>query len=708
MTYKLLVTCPKNLEGLLQDELATLDATALKQTVGGVYCDASLKIIYQICLWSRIANRVLLQLFSNPVSDNQQFYKQCYAYDWAALFKEDSTLSVNFSGKSENIRNTMYGALLIKDAIVDKLRDQTGERCDIQPQGADCVIHGRLHRGILNVYYDLSGESLHKRGYRQQTGSAPLKENLAAALLYRAKWPTFAANQQPFIDPCCGSGTLLIEAAMIATDKAPSLDRHEFGFLYWQSHDATLWEEVRAQAIARHQQALDKPLPIILGYDQDTSAVIISKNNILHAGFSELIRVEPSDFKELVLEDDLKETPGLIVCNPPYGERMENVPDLIPIYQDLGVALREHFSGWQVAIITSETVLAKSIGLRSHKKYPLFNGVIPCQLYLFSLHADNKLNHHSIAEKVDMISNRIKKNNKKLQSWRSKNAIEAYRVYDSDIPEYACAIDVYNDWAYVQEYKAPSDIPVEKAEQRVLDLVQAIPHALGIPHEQIIIKQRKRQKGRQQYERQDESGHRLIVTEGEARFIVNCKDYIDSGLFLDHRLLRRHIFETANGLDILNLFCYTGSFSVQAALGGAAKTTNVDMSATYLKWAQQNFVENKINVKRHEFIQANCLEWIKECKQQFDIIILDPPSFSNSKRMEGVFDIQRDHEDLIVNTMRLLKPNGCLYFSSNLTKFKISPELSNQFKTEDIGKKTIDKDFERRPNMHHCFLITDI
>ncbi len=702
----LFVTCPKGIEGLLQDELTSLGATASKQTVGGVHCEATLEVMYQVCLWSRLANRVLLPLVSGHVRDTKDCYQLCTDYDWGAMFKPGSTLAVSFTGQSLFIRNTVYGAQLMKDAIVDSLRKTQNERCDIDTKNPDCRVTVRLHRGELTVFYDLSGHSLHQRGYRRQAGSAPIKENLACALLIRAGWPKMLVNHLPFIDPCCGSGTLLIEAAMMATDKAPGLDRFDFGFLHWQGHDPVLWQMLQQKALERHEQAVEEKLPVFYGYDKDEEVLSFAQRNIKAAGFDGMISLEQRIIKDFTLPENCQETPGLIIGNPPYGERLEDSTDLIPLYQELGVALSQQAIGWQAAVFTSDPMLAKSTGLRSHKQYPLLNGTIPCQLYLFDLKAENRSSLTTVSARADMIFNRLKKNAKNLKTWRNKNNVEAYRVYDADIPEYACAIDVYQDWAVVQEYQAPPEIPLEKTQQRLRDVIQSIPIALEIPRENVVLKQRQRQKGKQQYQRRDDTQEQLIVNEGHAKFIVNCKDYLDTGLFLDHRLMRRHIFETAKGKELLNLFCYTGAVSVHAALGGALTTVNVDLSRTYLEWAKDNFRLNYITFSEHHFIQADCLEWLAECTYQFDIIFLDPPSFSNSKRMANTLDVQRDHVGLIKRCMSLLKPEGILYFSTNFRKFKMSLEIIAEFKVDDITAKTIDKDFARDAKIHRCFIIT--
>lgn len=707
MSYAILVTCPKDIENLLEDELGKFGATDCKQTVGGVFAKASLKTIYKLCLWSRLANRVLLKLASEPVKSSKDCYQVCNDLPWPDIFASGRSLSIKFRGKLPSIKNEMYGGLLLKDAIVDKFRDKTETRPNIDSSNANCKIDARLQHGKLNIYFDLSGHSLHQRGYREQAGAAPLKENLAAAMLYRANWPKLLKEGYALVDPFCGSGTLLIEAAFMALNKAPGLDCEEFGFMFWKDHQAEVWQAIKADANKAYQANLKKPKPIIMGYDIDSRVIDVAKNNISMADCSAIIGVQQRSISQFALGDEFKNEKGLLITNPPYGERLNDSPNLMPLYQQLGEGLNKYCQGWKAAVLTSDKFLAKGIGLRSQKQYSFLNGSLACKLYLIDLETDNKLatSTKTVPAAAEMIFNRIKKNAKNLKSWRKNNDIHCYRVYDADIPEYAFAIDVYEDHVHVQEYMAPKEIPPEKTEKRLMEALQAIPFALDVPAKQIVLKQRQRQKGKAQYQKQAQTKQEFTVKEGAAKFVVNCRDYLDTGLFLDHRLIRMKFFELSKNKTFLNLFCYTATASVHAALGGASRTVSVDMSRTYLDWAKHNYLKNDLNLRTNELIQANCLSWIKNCKDKFDLIFLDPPSFSNSKRMDDVLDIQRDHAKIIDDTMALLEPSGELYFSNNYRKFKLDASVSEKYQVMDITAKTIDKDFARNPNIHKCYII---
>jgi 23S rRNA (cytosine1962-C5)-methyltransferase/23S rRNA (guanine2445-N2)-methyltransferase / 23S rRNA (guanine2069-N7)-methyltransferase len=306
---------------------------------------------------------------------------------------------------------------------------------------------------------------------------------------------------------------------------------------------------------------------------------------------------------------------------------------------------------------------------------------------------------------MDMIKNRIEKNYKKLKSWSDRNKIEAFRLYDRDIPEYPFIVDIYKDHFVVYD---KSDFILDKEKNHLPHVVDALIYIFNCDEDKIVIKRRERQEGVKQYEKLDAKEETFVVRESQALFKVNLYDYLDTGLFLDHRPMRHKIFQISKNKKVLNLFCYTGSVSVFAALGGG-KVTSVDMSQTYLRWAQDNFELNKINLAEHSFVNANVVEWLGETHftQEFDVIFLDPPTFSNSKKMSESFDVERDQLQLVTNCMQMLRPDGVLYFSNNKRKFKLAPEIQSQYKVTDISEATIPQDFHDK-KIHNCFEIKNI
>ena len=718
--FELYLTCPKSLEGLLLEEARGLGLEEAREQVAAVRGQASMETAYRLCLWSRLANRVLLVMARFPLSNAEELYQGVHAIDWHEHLLPSGSLAVEFSGRGAGIDNTHFGALKVKDAIVDKLRTAQGERPSVDKLNPDLRVHLRLERGEAIVSLDLSGHSLHQRGYRLQQGAAPLKENLAAAVLIRAGWPQLAAEGAALSDPMCGVGTLLIEAGLMAADIAPNLRRQQWGFTHWLGHVPALWQKLHEEAQARAQAGLAKPPLWIRGYEADPRLITPARNNIERAGLADWVKIYQGELATFEPRPDQGQH-GLLVCNPPYGERWGEDASLLYLYQPLGERLRQPCRGRQAAIFTGAPELGKRMGLRSHKQYALFNGALPCKLLLMRIEPEQFVTSARPAENTpplagesntaarlseggQMFANRLQKNLKTLGKWAKKAGVECYRLYDADMPEYALAIDLYRDWVHVQVYAAPRSIDPEKAQTRLLDALAAIPVALGIPSERVVIKRRERQAGTRQYERQAAQGQFMEVTEGGVRLLVNLTDYLDTGLFLDHRPMRLRIQQEAAGKRFLNLFCYTATATVHAAKGGARSTTSVDLSKTYLDWARRNLALNGFS-ERHRLEQGDVMHWLAEDRGEYELIFIDPPTFSNSKRMEGVFDVQRDHVQLLDLAMARLAAGGTLYFSNNFRKFQLDDSLQQRYAVEEISAQTLDADFARNPKIHRAWRL---
>jgi 23S rRNA (guanine2445-N2)-methyltransferase / 23S rRNA (guanine2069-N7)-methyltransferase len=684
---------------MLADELQALGLQNIKNNPHGVFGDASLTTIYQIALWSRLANRLHLVLFSGDASRSESLYQTCYQFDWNSVFSADCSFRVNFHGISSQLRNEMYSGQVVKDAIVDYFRKISGERPNIDKKEAQVEVVAHLKHDKVTVSLDLVGYSLHQRGYRLEQGIAPIKENVAAALLMRSNWNEVHQNGGAFADIMCGSGTIPIEAALMASNTAPGLLRQDQAFPFWKQHDANLWQQLRQQA----QSEVKLPSVQLSASDENGHMIEVAKANAKRAGMAEYITFQKKNLKQV--QNTCSH--GLLVINPPYGERIGDQLDLIPLYSQLGQVFHQQFQGWQASVITSDPMLAKAMGLRAFKQYAIYNGSLPCQLYCIRLDEKNllrQMGQETISGPAEMLANRLKKNMANLKKWASQHQVECYRVYDADLPEYAFAIDKYADHYVLQEYMPPKSVPDHLAANRRLDVMKVVPQVFGINHKHMVIKQRRPQK-EEQYQKTDDRNARITVGEGQAKFYVNLHDYLDTGLFLDHRLLRLQFAKLPEKVKFLNLFCYTATASVHAAMAGAT-TVNVDMSKTYLQWGMDNFKLNHLGILKHQFIHSDVMTWLKRpITEQFDVIYMDTPSFSNSKRMEGTLDIQRDHVYLIQKAMKWLSPNGKLYFSTHLRTFKLDEELMDEFKISNISRKTIDVDFKRDQKIHQCFLI---
>ncbi len=703
---------------LLAEELSALGAQIDKTTVAGVHLRASLKSAYRLCLWSRLANRIILCLVREEGVERPEQLKACAeALDWHRHWRPGTTLAVDFHGQSEQIRHTRFGAQTVKDGVVDALRAAGQARPDVDPSNPDLRLYAHLHRGRLTLGIDLSGDSLHRRGYRRELGHAPLKENLAAALLVRAGWPARAKAGEALVDPLCGSGTLVIEAALMAADVAPNLARERFGFHGWAGHDANVWHELTREALARASIGRKRCKSRLYGFDQSPQAIAAARANAMRAGIPALIEFQGGSVAQLTRPEALdSQAQGLLITNPPYGERLGELPELVPLYTALGERARGQFPGWQLALFTGNPDLGHRTGLRAEKQYAFKNGPLDCKLLLMPL-AEGEPQTTQTGEQrprrsegAQMFVNRLEKNRKRLNKWLKQSGETCYRLYDADMPEYALAIDVYGERVHVQEYAPPKSIDAGQAQRRLLDALGVIPEVLGVRADHVHIKQRERQSGRAQYQKQATSGERFQVREGRALLWVNLRDYLDTGLFLDHRPVRRMLAEMAPGKRFLNLFCYTATATVHAALGtrqegGASDSVSVDLSNTYLEWARDNFALNGLDQRRHRVVRDDCLHWLETAGSEFDLIFMDPPTFSNSKRMEDTLDVQRDHGRLVRLAMARLAPDGTLVFSNNQRRFLLDGDLAEHYRVEDISARTFDPDFQRRPDLHHCFLI---
>ena len=722
--FSFLASAPRGFADLLLRELEPLGALGAREQPGGVAFSGTLESAYRACLWSRTANRVYLEVAQFEARDADEFYRAVVRLDWGAQLAPGATLACEFSGRHPAISHTHFGALRLKDGIVDALRASSGQRPDVALERPDVRVHAHARGTRITVSIDLAGESLHRRGYRGAAGEAPLKENVAAGVLLRTQWPQLAAQQAQFLDPLCGSGTFCIEAALMATDRAPGLTRTYFGFLGWRGHDAPLWARLCAEAAERARAGAGSGVSV-RGQDRDPLAVRQARESAARAGVEPWVSFEVRELASAApLPDTNPQRPGLLCTNPPYGVRLEDQAGARAVHRELGEVLRARFSGWSAAILTGAPELGRELGLRAYRTHTVWNGGIECRLLRIQVGAESERDVGSLGKGgahlkdtagARMFANRLAKNLKRLGSWARRAGVSCYRLYDADMPEYAFAIDWYltlepqAPWLYVQEYAAPAEIEAEAVRRRRGEVLATLPEVTGVPAERIRVRTRRRTRGAEQYEKLDSQAHFHLIEEGQLRFRVNFEDYLDTGVFLDHRLTRARLRAASAGKRFLNLFAYTGTASVYAAAGGALSTTSVDLSNTYLEWARGNLALNGFSGAAHQLVQADCREWLGASArgtQRFDLVFLDPPTFSNSKRMQGVLDIERDHVQLIEECMRLLAPAGLLVFSTNSQRFRLDAGLAERFTVRDISAATLPEDFARNPRIHRCYEIS--
>jgi 23S rRNA (guanine2445-N2)-methyltransferase / 23S rRNA (guanine2069-N7)-methyltransferase len=789
---KFFASCGKGLEYLLADELLALGCARATATVSGVNVEGELADAQRAVLWSRLASRVLWPIAEFECADELALYAGVAALPWPEHLRSGDTLAVDAHVSGEALTHARYAAQRVKDAVVDVMRAQTGARPDVDVEAPDLRINLVVRKGRAIVSIDLSGGPMHRRGWRQAQGEAPLKETLAAAVLLRGRWPQVHAQGGALLDPMCGSGTLLIEGALMAADVAPGLLRYEHGVpTRWLGFDAGAWSAAVEDARERERRGREAMRPVFVGCDIDPHAIRAARENAEAAGVSRAIEWRVADVRGLDADvlpgrtggmastgvpgmplnraaEDGPQSPapasaaaaspwanaraktqahghahsqpdevppvraatvapadpdacavsGLVVCNPPYDLRLAADPAL---YRALGDALKRAVPDWRASILCGSAELAHATGLRARKTYQVFNGAIECTLIDVERIAPPQRERapdaaSALSDNAQMVANRLRKNLRKLKTWREREGGDCFRAYDADLPEYSAAIDVYTTvddgrpasertWLHVQEYAAPADIPEDVQRRRLNDLLAAAREVFAVPRERVALKTRARGKGGSKYGQFDTRGEFLVVREGDARLRVNLFDYLDTGLFLDHRPMRLRIADEAEDTRFLNLFGYTGAATVHAAVGRARQTTTVDLSGTYLQWCADNLAENGIAGTRHRLVQADALAWLEADTGEYDLIFCDPPTFSNSKRAKD-FDLQAIHVRLLRAAVARLARDGVLYFSNNFRRFRLDEAAVAEFAVcEEISARTIPLDFERDARIHRCWRL---
>lgn len=705
---KFFVACAKSLEYLLVDEMLALGATRATAASAGVNVEAESVIAYRAAMFSRLASRVLWPLAEFECENEQDLYQGVHALDWSDHVVPEGTLAVDAHVSGPTLTHERFAAQRVKDAIVDRIRASHGVRPSVDVDAPDLRVNFVLRKGRGFLSVDLGGGALHRRGWRQAQGDAPLKENLAAAMLVRGNWARIHAEGGALLDPMCGSGTLLIEGALMAADEAPGLLRWAgLAPSRWLGFDGAVWSALQLEAEQRARIGRALLQPVFYGADSDPKALQSALANADRAGLGDLIRLDRKPIGALAA---LSYARGLVVCNPPYNQRLAADAAL---YQELGESLRRAVPAWRASLLCGDADLARATGLRATKKYTMFNGTLECTLLIcdpIQPPARPEAAPTPLTEGAAMVANRLRKNIKRLNSWRQRNDIGCYRVYDADLPEYSAAIDIYQEvggqlrqFLHVQEYAAPDTIPEADTRRRFGELLAALHEVFALPREQIVVKTRSRGKGGSKYGRMDQTGEFFVVAEGQARVRVNLHDYLDTGLFLDHRLLRLRIARESRGKRFLNLFSYTGVATVQAAVGGAVQTTSVDLSANYSEWAGHNLALNGVTGRDHRLVQADAMRWLESDRGEYDLIFCDPPTFSNSAKAED-FDTQRDHVRLLHAAMARLAADGLLLFSNNFRRFRLDEEAVAEFaRVKEISRQTIDLDFERNPRIHRAW-----
>lgn len=712
-----------NMNDLVAQEAKEAQATNIQIVSGGVEFQADLKAAYRFCLTSRISTRLLLGIAQDEeIYSGDDFYASSLQIGWEEFLTPQKTFSVTVTSMNTRwVNKNTFAAIRLKDAIVDRIKEHfEGERPSVEFDNPDLIFHVHLQDDTVSWYLDFSGRSMHQRGYREGSTDATLKENLAAAVLMRSEWykTVLENNPAPLLDPFCGSGTIPIEAALMASDTAARLHSYnDFAFLKLDIHNPDMWEEVLDEAFERERKGRERTIKIY-AWDHDQQAIELTQQAALKAGIANFITIEERDFTTITKEE-VPTGAHYIVTDPPYGIRME-MRSIESFYSTMGEQLTTLFAGWKVALLSGNKELLSYIDMKPERTNSLYNGPIEAQLAHYTIFTEEEreaLIQRAIERKKErlaqplssgaqMVYNRLIKNLTRLKPLMEEQAVSSYRIYDADMPEYSAAIDMYEGkYIHLQEYAPPSSIDPEDAQTRLQELIDATERATEIDLEFIFIKQRRAQKGLSQYEKLSDKGKFYIMRENDLMFFVNFSDYLDTGIFLDHRPVRKLIKEMAQNKRFLNLFCYTATATAHAAAGGALSTVSVDASSTYLDWAIKNMEMNGFTQMNHFYYKDDCIQWLRNTHDTYDLIFCDPPTFSNSK-MRRTFDVDRDQRVLIHQAMRHLNQDGTLIFSTNFRKFSLHPELKESYEIEDITTQTIGDDFARDQKIHYCYLIT--
>jgi len=670
--YTLTAQCAAGMEELIAHELKEFGGSDITTLRGAVTCQGTLETGYRACLWSRFASRILLQLTTFSCPDPEALYKAVRAMAWREHLTATNTLAIEAVLIKSEMNHNHFAALKVKDAVVDYFRDLYDERPNIDIARPDIRLNLFVYENQASLSLDLAGSSLHRRGYRQDGGHAPLKESLAAAIVTLAGVNRHMGKDDVIIDPMCGSGTLLIEAAMIIGDIAPGLDRSYFGFLAWQQHDSRLWKRLISEAMNREDEGRQRPWPKLLGYDANYRVIATALENIDRGDYSSDIHVEKQIFSQLTAPPAQH---GILVTNPPYGERLAEQEELKYLYRAMGRILNNRFSGWQVSIFSNQADFFDGIGQNHQQLVKLYNGSIPCQLRSYTIPPREQVTFSwqlSAPETSSPLANRLEKNCQDILPWAKENEISCFRLYDRDLADYDLALDVMGYWLYIHEYS-------EEAVNRRAEVITTISGLVGIKRNRIFVKPEKKgkKKGRRDTERQQKLHE---VAEGGCLFLISFDNLF--GLPLKQRGLRQLVQQMASKKRVLSLFAGTGTMACHAIMGRAKFTTSVEPSQHQLDWARKNLAINGFGRPGNRLACAEILPWLEKDKELYDLIIIDLPSYDGAKKQHNLLPL----------AIARLAEGGSLLLSASTGRLKLAHE-ADAYEVKDISKELVSYDF---------------
>lgn len=689
MTPLFFAAASRGTEDVLARELEQLGLAPVTAARAGVAFGRSLIDGYRACLWSRVASRVLMPLAVFDAADPDDLYGGVHAVDWTAHLGPERTLAVNVAGRHSPIGPSHFIALKVKDAIVDRIREAEGARPSVDKRDPDVRIHVHAGTEQVTVSIDLAGQGLHHRGHERSRAAAPLRENLAAALLRLADWPELATTSQ-LLDPMCGSGTILAEAAGMALDVAPGLSRGRLGAEGWRQHDAGIWKGLCEEARTRAREGRGRTVRIA-GCDASRAAVRTARDYLARAGFAQNVTL---DVKNLSEARPLGDGAGILITNPPYGERLGEAGELGPLYEMLGDVMKRRFPGWTAWVLGGNRALEKRIGLRPAAKLVLFNGPIECRFLKFPISDARPTSQRGpgwrrSGEESRGFAKRLRVNARRVRPWAAREESSCYRLYDADVPTYNLAVDWYDGRVRVEEYPRPPKVVEADADRRLRDAVLVVAEVLEVDRNDIVLRVPRAPRSDGRSERHGDRGRFQTVRDSGSLYRVNLEDYPTTGLPLDERLLRRWVHDRAGGRDFLNLFAGTCTASVASASGGARSTTSVEPSRTLLEWGQAHFQMNDQQGDAHRFVRDEVDHFVRRQtgRRRFGLVLLAPPG---EGRLAG---------EVLSQTRPLIDDGGEILLVSRDKTFDPSRENLRGIRTEEITGDLTPLDFMSRPSL---------
>lgn len=727
-TYDLVATCAFGLEAVVRRELERIGVESTIGQPGRIHFRGTRDTICKANLWLRCADRVLIRVKEFSAPDFDTLFDTVHAVQWGAYLPPDAKLPVTGRSIRSKLASVPACQRTVKRGIVDALRRDHGVQ-ELSEASGTYKIEVAIVKDVATLTIDTTGASLQRRGYRTSMSPGTTKETLAAAMVLLSYWK----RDRLLIDPCCGSGTIPIEAAMIGRNLAPGRDR-SFAAEGWHGFPSELWQQTRHEAQVAELSSLEHRL---LGIDISGRALKVARENAERAGVAQDVHFQTGPLRKV----SSRKRFGCLITHLPQRERRSDASD--DVYSGLPDVLRG-LPTWSHYLLTSDTGFERAVGREADRRRKLYNGQHKCTYYQFhgpkpvvsdapaAVKADAETGEANQGEssrtekpyvhavgpaafghldakathQAGLFATRLTKRAKHLRRWPSRRGITCFRLYERDIPEIPLLVDRYGDYLHITEYERPHDRDPAQHSNWLDLMARTAGDTLGIEKKNVFLKRRGRQRGTSQHEKISEEGRQIEVEEGGLKFLVNLSDYVDTGLFLDHRQTRQMIREAANGASFLNLFCYSGAFTVYAASGGAKRTVSVDLSKNYLDWAWQNMRLNGFAGNEHRYVASDVGQFIREhaAGETYDLVVLDPPTFSNSKRTDQDWNVQTDAVPLICNLMPLVRKGGIVYFSNNFRRFKFDPSQIPATEVREISSQTVPEDFRNR-RIHRCWRI---